>query len=196
VLRALQHNLQLKIRIAELEKATRQVSSAQWEVAPNFSVGPFFSQDRAGDQEQNFGGSVSVTLPLWDWNQGNIATAKARREQADAALLEARRKVEAQVLRRVRFYDLAQRQLGLMPDNLVEQSRETSDLADRQYRTGAISVPLFLEVQRGFLSTLRTRNEAVLQAWKNWLDLEILTGGMENTTPDRRPAAKNERSPR
>jgi cobalt-zinc-cadmium efflux system outer membrane protein len=177
VLTALQRNLPLKIRTAELEKAIRQVSSAQWEVAPNFSIGPFFSQDRAGEQEQNFGGSVSVTLPLWDWNQGNIATAKARRAQADAALLEARRKVEAEVLRRIRCYQLAQKQLGQMPEDLVEQSRQTSDLADRQYRTGSIGVQLFLEVQRGFITAQQTRNEAVLRAWKNWLDLEMLTGG-------------------
>lgn len=180
VLTGLAQNLQLKGRIAELEKSVRQVSAAKLEAAPDFSVGPFFSQDKAGDLEENFGGSLSLTLPLWNWNQGNIATAKARREQADALLLDARRKVEAEITRHIRFYDLTLKQLQQMSGDLTEQLRATSELADRQYRTGAISVQLYLEVQRNFLSVQQTHNEAIQEAWSRLLDLDLLTGGALN----------------
>lgn len=180
VLTGLSQNLQLKGRIAELEKSVRQVSAAKLEAAPDFSVGPFFSQDKAGDLEENFGGSLSLTVPLWNWNQGNIATAKARREQADALLLDARRKVEAEITRHIRFYDLTQKQLQQMPNDLTSQLRATSELADRQYRTGAISVQLYLEVQRNFLSVQQTHNEAIQEAWSRLLDLDLLTGGALN----------------
>lgn len=180
VLTGLAQNLQLKGRIAELEKSVRQVSAAKLEAAPDFSVGPFFSQDKAGDLEENFGGSLSLTLPLWNWNQGNIATAKARREQADALLLDARRKVEAEITRHIRFYELTQQQLQQMPNDLTGQLRATSELADRQYRTGAITVQLYLEVQRNFLSVQQTHNEAIQEAWSRLLDLDLLTGGALN----------------
>ncbi len=180
VLTGLGQNLQLKGRIAELEKAIRQVSAAKLEAAPDFSIGPFFSQDKAGDLEENFGGSLSLTLPLWNWNQGNVVTAKARREQADALLLEARRKVEAEITRHIRFYELSQKQLQQMPDDLTGQLRSATDLADRQYRTGAITVQLYLEVQRNFLSVQQTYNEAIQDAWSRLLDLDLLTGGALN----------------
>jgi cobalt-zinc-cadmium efflux system outer membrane protein len=176
VLDGLNGNLQLKVRIAELEKAVRQVSAARLDVAPDFAVGPFFSQDKAGDNEENFGGTLSVTLPLWDWNQGNIAAAKARRDQADALLLDARRRVEAEILRRVRSYELFLGQLEGTPADLVPKLREAADLADRQYRTGAVGVQLFLEVQREFLAAHQLRNEAVLGAWRDLFDLELLAG--------------------
>lgn len=177
ILDGLQQNLQLKGRIAELEKSLRQVSAAKLEAAPDFSVGPFFSQDKAGDLEENFGGSLTMTLPLWNWNQGNVLTAKARRDQADALLLDARRKVESEIARRCRAYELSRKQLSQIPDNLIHQLRDASDLADRQYRIGAIGVQLFLEVQQEFLNTQKILNEAAMDAWSNWFDLVLLTGG-------------------
>lgn len=177
VLAGLNRNLQLKVRVAELEKAVKQVSSARLEVAPDFSVGPFFSQDKAGDNEENFGGTLSMTLPLWNWNQGNIAVAKARQAQADALLLDARRKVEAEITRRIRFYELVLLQIDQTPEDLSAKLRDAADLADRQYRTGAIGVQLFLEVQREYLAAQETHYEALSEAWRALFDLELLTGG-------------------
>lgn len=177
VMAGLNRNLQLKTRIAEVEKAIKQVSLAKWDVAPDFSIGPFFSQDQAGETEENFGATVSFTLPLWDWNQGNIITAKARKQQADALLLDARRKVENEISRRLRVYELIQKQLELMPNDLITKLREASDLADRQYRTGVINIQIFLEIQREFLNVQQVSNETLLEAWRNLLDLDLLTGG-------------------
>ncbi len=177
ILTALSHNTSLLIRTRELEKAVKEVTSARWEVAPDFKVGPFFSQDRAGDVEQNFGATLSVTLPLWDWNQGNIASAQARRTQADSLLLEARRQVEGEVLRRKRSYDLHQKLLQEISSSSIQQLRDASDLADRQYRTGGIGIQLFLEMQRQYLSSMKIQGETLSEVWKNWLDLDLLTGG-------------------
>lgn len=177
ILAGLSGNLQLKMRSVELEKAVQGVSSARLDAAPDFVVGPFFSRDRAGEREDNIGGTLSVTLPLWDWNQGNIAAAKARRDQADALLLDARRKVEAEIARRYRAYELNRQQLEQIPESVIANLRDASDLADRQYRTGAVDVQLFLEVQREFLNAQKIRHTAVWEAWNHWLDLGLLTGG-------------------
>lgn len=177
LLRGLSGNLQLKMRMAEVEKAGKSVSAAKWDAAPDFSVGPFFSQDKAAENEVNIGVSVSTSLPLWNWNQGNVTTSQARRAQADALLLDARGKVESEILRRLRSFELTRQQLANMPAGTVENLREAADLADRQYRTGVIGVQLFLETQRGFLAAEKTYSEAQLGAWRDWLDLELLTGG-------------------
>lgn len=175
VLTGFSKNLQLKIRTTELEKAIKEISAAKLEAAPDFSVGPFFSQDKAGDLEENFGATVSVTLPLWNWNQGNVATAKARRTKADALLLDARRKVESAIVKRYRAFELARTQVEQIPADAFEKARSAANLADRQYRTGGIAMPLYLEVQRGFLSIQQTRNEALLEAWRSLFDLQLLT---------------------
>ncbi|MDR0533761.1 MAG: TolC family protein [Verrucomicrobiales bacterium] len=186
IMNGLSGNLQLKMRKVEVEKTAKQVSAAKLDIAPDFSVGPFFSQDKAGDLEENFGAAISVTLPLWNWNQGNIGVAEARRQQADILLHDARRKVEAEIARCYRAYELNRKQFAQMPRLAVGELREAADLADRQYRTGAISVQLFLDVQRQFLSVQQIRNNVVLEMWNNRLDLELLTGCQ---FPDANPEA-------
>lgn len=177
VFAGLTHNFLLKSRILELEKAVRTVTAARMEPLPDFAVGPFFSQDRAGGNEENLGVAFSATLPLWNWNQGNVAAAQARREQADALLLEARRQVEREILRRIRDYRLHRKLAEELSADASAAFQESADLADRHYRLGAISTQLYLETQKEYLNLLRLRHETVLEAWKNLLDLEWLTGG-------------------
>ena len=68
----------------------------------------------AGDTEQNIGAAISATAPLWDWNIGNIQSAKARREAAEALRVKAERDTEAEILSRLRSYELTQRQLEMV----------------------------------------------------------------------------------
>ena len=188
LLRGLGENLQLKMRKAEMEKAITGISAAKLDAAPDFSVGPFFSQDNALDDEINIGASITTTLPLWNRNQGNIATTKARRVQADALLMDARAKVESEILRRLRSLQLTQKQLAQMPEKTLVGLREAADLADRQYRTGLIGVQLFLETQRGFLAAQKIHSEAQLSAWRDLLDLELLCGGADLFNPSAKGA--------
>ncbi len=175
VLSGLNKNIPLKIRLAELERAKRETSSAWLEAFPDFTVGPFFSQDKAGEKETNLGVTLSVPLPLWNWNQGNIQSAQARQDQAQALELDAKRKVEAEIIRRSRALSLTLKMLEKMPATTIDQMHQSADLADRQYRTGAIGVQLFLEMQKQSLNLRQLRSAAVLEAWTHWLDLELLT---------------------
>ncbi len=183
ILVGLANNLSLKIRITELEKAVKEISAAKLEAAPDFSVGPFFSQDKAGDLEENFGAAISLTLPLWNWNQGNVATAKARRTKADSLLLDARRKTESAIARSYRTYELALKQLEEMPEDSVGKIHAAATLADRQYRTGGITMPLYLEVQREFLNVQQAQSEALLEIWRSIFDLQLLTSAEVPLTP-------------
>ncbi|HEU4678949.1 MAG TPA: hypothetical protein VFS35_05470, partial [Terrimicrobiaceae bacterium] len=47
-------------------------------------------------------------------------------------------------------------------------------LAERQYRVGALGVNLLIEVHREYLDALQARYDAVIQAWRNHLDLQLL----------------------
>jgi outer membrane protein TolC len=120
---------------------------------------------------------LSLSLPLWNWNQGNIAISKARKSEADARLLHARRSVEAEISRRYRAFVLDQKQCQQTPDSVVQKMREACDLADRQYRTGSISLQLYSEIQKEFIQVMQIRNQTLIGIWKNWLELDLLTNG-------------------
>ncbi|MDL5046576.1 TolC family protein [Oscillatoria amoena NRMC-F 0135] len=177
VLAALNRNHLLQIRTIEIQKAVSQTAGARLEAMPDFLVGPFYSEDVAGDQEINVGISLSMSLPIWDRNQGKIDAARARERQAEALLLDARRKVEQQVLQSLRDYSFQSDFLGKMPPAKIEELREAADLADRQFRLGTISAALFIEMQEACLKVFLIRQEAEIGAWKSLLDLRLLCGG-------------------
>jgi outer membrane protein, heavy metal efflux system len=170
------NNLQLKIRAVELSRSIKELSVSRLDAAPDFTIGPFYSEEKVQEKETIIGVAVSLPLPLWNWNQGNVQTADARRIQADALLLDSERKVQSEVARRLRAYELILQQLDKTPADTVQKLREAAEFADRQYRLGAINVQLYLEVQRQFLSAQQIHDRAVLEAWQSLLDLQLLSG--------------------
>jgi cobalt-zinc-cadmium efflux system outer membrane protein len=187
VFAAQNNNPLLKIRRKELERSARELSAARLDVAPDFAIGPFFSRDVAGDTEQNIGGAISATLPIWDWNIGNIQSAKARSTVAEALRVKAERDVEAQILSRLKAYELTNRQLSQIPSGLLKDVQEASTLADTQFRNGSIGAQLYLDAQSAYLNALRASQTAVLDAWRTLLDLNLLTGGQLDAPQDVKP---------
>lgn len=161
---ALSRNIQLQIRAAELRRATMEVSASRLAAAPDFEIGPFYSRDVAGDVEENLGGMISLPLPLWDRNEGNIATADARRLRADALLANARRQLEGEVAKRLRAFESSRALLNELSMETLDALRENADLADRQFRTVAISVQLYLEAQQQFFNTRKIYHQTLLAA--------------------------------
>ena len=178
VLSAQSNNLLLKIRRSELERSSRELTATRLDVAPDFVIGPFFSRDVAGDTEQNFGGAISARLPFWDWNIGNIQIAKARQSAAQSLRVKAERDTEAQVLTLLKSHELTRRQLAMIPSGLMENMQEASALAEAQFRSGSIGAALYLDAQSAYLNSLRISQGAVLDAWRTFLDINLLTGGL------------------
>src|SRR6266705_2750924 len=65
------NNFELQMRRVELEQQGFKVSLARKDGYPAFSIGPYYSQERAGDREQQVGVGISLPLPLWNRNKGN-----------------------------------------------------------------------------------------------------------------------------
>ena len=186
VLAAQENNPLLRIRRRELERSARELTAIRLDIAPDFAIGPFFSRDVAGDVEQNIGGSISATVPLWDWNIGNIQSAKARHQAAEALRVKAERETEGEILSRFKAYELTQRQLGVIPPDLLQNLRDASTLAETQFRNGSIGVQLYLDTQTAYLNALQALQNAVLEAWRSLLDLNLLTGGSLDSKKARR----------
>lgn len=171
----------LQIRRKELERSARELTATRLDIAPDFAIGPFFSRDVAGDTEQNLGGAISATLPVWDWNIGNIQSARARMAVAEALRVKAEREVEAEVLGLIKAYELTRRQIAMVPQGLLSGVQEASTLAETQYRNGSIGAQLYLDTQAAYLNSLQVSQEAILDAWRAVLDIGLLTGGQLET---------------
>lgn len=178
-------NFQLKQREVELTQQGFRVRLAENEVWPSITVGPQISQEKAGNErESQVSIGVSLPLPLWNRNQGNIQTAKARQLQAEATLRVQQREVERRIREQLATYEVNRRELTRLNPQVVEQLREAAVLADRHYRLGAVPLATYLEVQESYLEALEAIYATQADALTATTEIQVLTGGsLTNTKP-------------
>jgi cobalt-zinc-cadmium efflux system outer membrane protein len=170
------NNFELRLRAVELAQQGFRVELAKNERFPTLSVGPSISEERAGDRERIIGVGVSLPLPLWHRNKGNIEAAAARQLQAEVSLNVMEREIRRKVVEAALTYETKLREMARWRPDSVQHFREAAELADRHYRLGAVPISTYVELQKQYLeaveSLLDPKNEA-LQAAQN---LELLTG--------------------
>ena len=112
---ARERNFEIRSRRVELAQGSLRVKLSRNERLPAVTIAPFFTQERADTREFQSGFNLSVPLPIFDQNQGNIRAAEARRQQADVSLSLAERNVERQLAERLSAYEARRRELGPHP---------------------------------------------------------------------------------
>lgn len=190
------NNFELRVRAVELAQQGFRVDLAKNERYPAISVGPTISEERAGDRERIIGVGVSLPLPLWNRNKGNIEAAAARQMQAEVSLNITEREILRKVVEAALTYKSKLREMARWRPDSAQHFREAAEVADRHYRLGAVAVSTYVELQEKYLEAveglLDTKKEA-LEAAQN---LELLTGltpPMARTTPTEEKPAQEEK---
>ena len=153
--------LLLKIREAEIARGLVGLDAAN--EIESFAVGGWFTREGLGASEVVAG----VTRP-------GTTAGSAIGETKIRLLEDARAKFARETAQRLAAVKSARQVAAAISPELIENLRGASDLAERQYRVGALGVNLLIEAHREYLDALQSRNEAVIQAWRNSLDLELL----------------------
>ena len=166
----------IRIRQVELAQQGFKVALSKNERFPAVAVGPFYSLENAIDREQRVGVGVSLPLPLWNSNLGNIASSKARQQQAEASLAMAAREVERRVTQTAATLQAKRAEIETWKTGAIAKLREASELADRSYRLGAIPLTTYVEIQKQYLEAIGAFNDAQKDALEAAQTLEILTG--------------------
>ncbi|WP_237394836.1 TolC family protein [Methylacidimicrobium sp. AP8] len=170
-------NYALLMRQTEIDRAARSLDAAKLAALPDFSVGPFWIGEKGTNFDQGPGLVFTSGLPFWNDNKGNILTAEAQQRQAEALHRSAIWSVQSAVAAAFGTYLTTRRQLGQQPHDVITRLQRAAELADRQYRLGAIPVQTFLEMQRQYLSSAQALYTAALDLQTALLDLENLTAG-------------------
>jgi outer membrane protein, heavy metal efflux system len=166
---------EIRIRQVELAQQGVKVALSKNERYPAVAVGPYYLQENAADREQQVGLGISLPLPLWDRNTGNIATSKGREQQAQTALLVAKREVERRVTQSVAILETKRAEIENLKADEVAKFREAAELADRNYQLGAVSLTINVETQKQYLELVTAANDLQKDALQAAQELEILT---------------------
>jgi cobalt-zinc-cadmium efflux system outer membrane protein len=166
----------IRIRQVEFAQQGFKVALSKNERFPAIAVGPFYSLENAIDREQRVGLGISLPLPLWDRNVGSIESSKARQQQAEASLALAEREVERRVTQTAAALEAKRAEIETWKTGALARLREATELADRNYRLGAVPLTTYVEIQKQYLEAISAFNDAQKDALEAAQTLEILTG--------------------
>ncbi len=165
---------ELRSAALHIKAAAAHTRAERHELFPNMSIGGFY--DRELDA-YNYGGMLSIELPLWNWNRGGIAKARAEeriarherevieRELRSTTLL-AYAKAEEAILRARRF-----------ADSILPKARQAAEEFAAMYRVGETGLVDLLDTRRE-RNQLETDMLAAFEAgWLAHLELITLLGG-------------------
>jgi outer membrane protein, heavy metal efflux system len=170
------NSFELRTRQLELEQQGFKVSLAKNERFPGVTVGPFISEENAGDKERIIGLGVSLPLPLWNRNTGNIETAQAREQQAQTSLLVMQRDIERRVTESALTLEIKRAEMSKWRSDTLKKFHEAAELADRHYRLGAVPITTYVELQKQYLEAVDAMLETKQEALNAAQTLEQLTG--------------------
>jgi outer membrane protein, heavy metal efflux system len=170
------NNFEIRMRQVELEQQGFKVELARKDAYPSFTVGPYFSQEQAGDRERQVGIGISIPLPLWNRNEGNIETATARQKQAETSMYVTQRSIERQVVEKALTYRTKLAEMAKWRPESVAEFRKAAELADRHYRLGAVPITTYVELQKQYLEAVEVLLETRREALETAQQLELLTG--------------------
>jgi len=185
------NNFELQMRRVELEQQGFKVSLARKDGYPSFTVGPYFSQERAGDREQQIGVGISLPLPLWNRNKGNVETAEARRTQAETLAFVAQRDLDRRIIQTALAYQTKLAEMDKWRPESVDEFRKAAELADRHYRLGAVPIATYVELQKQYLEAVEALLDTRREALEAGQQIQLLTGlefnAVQTATPDKSP---------
>jgi cobalt-zinc-cadmium efflux system outer membrane protein len=170
------NSFDIRIRQVELAQQGFKVALSKNERFPAIAVGPFYSLENAIDREQRVSLGISLPLPLWDRNVGNIASSQARQRQAETSLAIADREVERRVTQTAVTLETKRAELETWKTGAMAELLEASQSADHNYRLGAVPLTTYVEIQKQYLEAISAFNDAQKDALEAAQTLEILTG--------------------
>jgi cobalt-zinc-cadmium efflux system outer membrane protein len=175
---ALASTSNLDLLAAERELAIEQrradlLRTERWPT-PTFTFGGVFNAP--GEFKSGAMGGVSIGLPLFSRNQGEIAQSLATSAQIRAKHDAARRIVESRVFGVEAAVDAQRKQVESYRQTLVPTATAILGLAEESYRLGRTSVLAVLEAQRSFRDVSREYLQSLFDLQMAIADLEEIIG--------------------
>jgi outer membrane protein, heavy metal efflux system len=124
------------------------------------------------------GGGVTITLPVRNRNQGNVAAAfaeaRATEHRADLATLTVRQEVAAAFTQ----HEAAERALDIYTRGVLEVARQNLEVIRKTYQLGRATLLEVIAEQRRYMDIEMGYTEALQQAYNAAVDIERAVGAV------------------
>jgi outer membrane protein, heavy metal efflux system len=192
VARALEQRSDLRVAQADAAMARAKILKEQAEGRWDASLSVNYQRqdfgfalngltDRGGtrpiqDVFHYFGGGVTITLPVRNQNQGNVAAARAEAIAADRRIELAALTIRQEVDAAFTQYEAAQRSLEIYARGVRDVARQNLDVVRKSYEFGRGSLLDVIAEQRRYIEIEMGYTESLKQVYTAAVEIERAVG--------------------
>jgi cobalt-zinc-cadmium efflux system outer membrane protein len=133
--------------------------------------------------DHEFGPGLRVTVPIFNWNQGNIARADAELERARRQQTTVRNQIVFDVHQAHFRHAQARAELGVLQGKVLPEADAAIQRAQSAYREGNAPYVVVLEATRQLLDSRLRREVLHADLRRAWADLERSVGRHLDSPP-------------
>ncbi|MBN9122252.1 MAG: TolC family protein [Planctomycetes bacterium] len=156
-----------------VDRAQAAVRSAQAAPIPNVTVfGGFVRQFENRSYDGQAG--LSMPVPVWNRNQGNIRAAQAELGMAIQAVGQTENELAARVAAAYQAYAAARRRAEVYRTELIPRAEETYKLSLEAFKGGQFEYLRVIQAQRAIAEARLEYNRSMGEAWRSAAELSGL----------------------
>lgn len=171
--RALQLRPDLQVTEAEVERARRRLNLEQAQARPDWDL--IFGYKRTEGFNTVLAG-VSIPLPVFDRNEGNILFNQSEVDRAQALLQAQRRRVQTEVEGALSTLARRVAMLRQLDEGMLQRAEESWQISLAAYQEGATDLLRLLDAQRSRNEVRLLRIRTQLELQMSLVDLEEAVG--------------------
>jgi cobalt-zinc-cadmium efflux system outer membrane protein len=166
-----------------LEGREAELRLAQARRIPNIAVGPLYKLD---NEDQIIGGTITIPLPLFNRNQGEITTALANLEIARTELVARSLAVRQEVAAAYTRARLAEERLAPYEKTYLDNLTQSAAFTRKAYEAGEINIIEFSVAQDRLVQARSLYVDAILANLQIVAELEARAASCPTQTrPDK-----------
>ena len=148
--RAMANRADLLAKRHELQRADAEIALRKREIFPNPTLGVLYDREFTG--ERFVGGRLSIPLPIFNRQQGELGSLDARRIQARAELSALEKEIRKEVDQAISQWDTARKSIDFFQREMIEQTEENFRLLEAAYRERRIDLPRLLIMENDLIA--------------------------------------------
>lgn len=157
---------------SSIQMANKNIQLQRALSAPYLEAGVVYNPQNSVPYAGTF---ATLSIPLFDRNQGEIQKSKFQLEQSKTSLAAKDLQLQQEVGNSFNTYIVNKQNLVYYKD-IVKQSQKVLSTVRYSYLKGNTTIIDFLEAQRSYLETQRIYYQAVYNFRKSYVDLLFVTG--------------------
>ena len=155
---AMARNPSLRTRSMQGDIAGLNLRKTRFGRRPDFAIGPSVEYL---PNEQTYGISATISLPIWNTSKGEIQSATAEQRKAVADIEKLRQEIAGAVTKSTAKLDVARDQLALYSPAYLDKLKALVAEAEKSYAQSATSLLIYLDARRTYFDTLADYYEAL-----------------------------------